>query len=317
MNKHYILQAITADGKSAYIDDVPNGKNCGCICAECKGKLIAKNNGRIKTHHFAHESGNDNIKCSQTALHLLAKEIIAEEKRIPAFVDGKIEFVFVETIEQEKNLGDIKPDLYAEFNGSPIAVEIFVSHSVDAVKFEKIQNHKLTTFEINLSEFLFETREEVKNAIYDLKNIRPIYDEVNTAQALVNKKDFIDANGVIKPIANDIVSQCPMNINLNGRKAVLSSVNSTACQKCPFGYKLQNENVVHCIGHLKQFIEFSQWLFIHKLKRENIEINVDYTWQINISKSKVVSLAELADYFTDVTGMKFFESKRKSKKVHR
>ena len=26
MNKHYILQAITADGKSAYIDDVPNGK---------------------------------------------------------------------------------------------------------------------------------------------------------------------------------------------------------------------------------------------------------------------------------------------------
>ena len=315
MNKHYILQAITADGKSAYIDDVPNGKNCGCICAECKGKLIAKNNGRIKTHHFAHESGNDNIKCSQTALHLLAKEIIAEEKRIPAFVDGKIEFVFVETIEQEKNLGDIKPDLYAEFNGSPIAVEIFVSHSVDAVKFEKIQNHKLTTFEINLSEFLFETREEVKNAIYDLKNIRPIYDEVNTAQALVNKKDFIDANEVIKPIANDIVSQCPMNINLNGRKAVLSSVNSTACQKCPFGYKLQNENVVHCIGQME--LELSKSIFVAKLNHQPINITLNYWCRVNVGKDKVVSLAELADYFTDVTGMKFSESKRKSKKVHR
>ncbi len=26
MTKHYILQALNADGKSVYIDDVPNGK---------------------------------------------------------------------------------------------------------------------------------------------------------------------------------------------------------------------------------------------------------------------------------------------------
>lgn len=74
MTKHYIFQALNADGKSVYIDDVPNGKNCDCTCAECGGKLIAKNKGRIKVHHFAHE--NDSIRCSQTALHLLAKEIL-------------------------------------------------------------------------------------------------------------------------------------------------------------------------------------------------------------------------------------------------
>ena len=35
MLKHYILQAINNEGKSVYIDDVPNGKNCGCFCKEC------------------------------------------------------------------------------------------------------------------------------------------------------------------------------------------------------------------------------------------------------------------------------------------
>ena len=76
MTKHYILQALNPEKKSVYIDDVPNGKNCACTCAECGGKLVAKNRGRIKVHHFAHESGNDSIRCSQTALHLLAKEIL-------------------------------------------------------------------------------------------------------------------------------------------------------------------------------------------------------------------------------------------------
>lgn len=105
MKKHYILQALTADKKSAYIDDVPNGKKCACLCAECGGSLVAKNKGKIKVHHFAHASGNDNIKCSQTALHLLAKAIIVEEKRVPIFQNGRIEFATVDFIEQEKKFG--------------------------------------------------------------------------------------------------------------------------------------------------------------------------------------------------------------------
>jgi len=35
-------------------------------------------------------------------------------------------------------------------------------NAVDEIKFAKIQNHKLTTFEIDLSELIFESREEVK-----------------------------------------------------------------------------------------------------------------------------------------------------------
>lgn len=311
---HYILAATNKDGRTVFIDDVPNGKDCGCVCKECGGELIAKNNGERKAHHFAHKSGNDSIKCSQTALHLLAKEIIAEEKRIPTFADGGIKFVEADFVEQEKNLGDIIPDLYAEHNGKPVAVEIFVSHAVDDEKLAKIQNHRLTTFEINLSELVFETKEDVRQAIYDIKNIRPVYDEQFTEKALADKKQFIDTNGMIKAVHNGIVSECPMHLELRGTQGIFSSIDSSLCQKCPFGYKKEDENSVHCIGHLQQIIKFSIWLFTSHIQGQNVNFNVDYSWQINISENKVVSPAELADFLTCVTKQKFTVIRQRKKR---
>ena len=63
MDKNYILMAVNKAGKNVYIDEVPNGKQCGCFCKECGGELVAKNNGKIKVHHFAHATGNDSINC--------------------------------------------------------------------------------------------------------------------------------------------------------------------------------------------------------------------------------------------------------------
>lgn len=273
MMKHYILQAVNAEGKSFYIDDVPNGKKCGCFCAECHGALIAKQ-GNVKAHHFAHASGNDSLKCSQTALHLLAKEIIAEEKRIPAFVDGNITFVAVDSVEQEKNLGDIKPDLYAEHNGKPVAIEIFVSHAVDDEKIAKIQNHRLTTFEINLSELVFETREEVKRAMYDVKNVRLIYDEGIFNAYLVQKKRILVEQGILKPINNGIVRQCHMcGTMINGRFAKWHNVRESFCKNCFFGCCSEDGKGIHCVGHTDGQIPI--WFL-----------------QANINENRFMSLAE-------------------------
>ena len=114
MNKNYILMAVNKAGKNVYIDEVPNGKQCGCFCKECGGELVAKNNGKIKVHHFAHATGNDSIQCSQTALHILAKEIIAEERCVPSInKNGQLEFIHADEILLESNLGEIIPDILA------------------------------------------------------------------------------------------------------------------------------------------------------------------------------------------------------------
>ena len=43
--------------KSVHISEVERGLACGCICDECKDRLIAKK-GTVKAHHFAHEANH-------------------------------------------------------------------------------------------------------------------------------------------------------------------------------------------------------------------------------------------------------------------
>ena len=42
-------------GRMVYIDDVPNGLACNCICPNCKEQLLARH-GMERAHHFAHHS---------------------------------------------------------------------------------------------------------------------------------------------------------------------------------------------------------------------------------------------------------------------
>ncbi len=254
MKKHYILLAIDKNDRTAkYIDEVPNGINCGCICAECKGELIARNNGKVKVHHFAHANGSNSIECSQTALHRLAKKIIMENKVIPAFFNGRLEFVNVSSVEEEKKLDDIIPDLYAENNGKPIAIEIFVSHQVDDVKFEKIRNHKLTTFEIDLSKFECTSLDGVKSALYNFENIRIVYDEEIVSGYLNEKRRIILQKGNVKPIEKGCIRECPMCTEmLIGVRRYLrpKDVSVDICKKCFFGCFSDDCKYVHCLGNI-------------------------------------------------------------------
>ena len=232
MIKHYILQALNADGKAVYIDDVPNGKNCACTCAECGGKLIAKNKGRIKVHHFAHESGNDSIRCSQTALHLLAKEIIAEEKRIPIPRNGQIDFHQTDSIEQEKFMGDIVPDLYASCENRPYIAEILVTHEVDEEKLQKIMQHKISAVEINLSDKTFESKEDVKVAIYNPQNIKILYDD--DTRLISERKEILLKYGMKLKVARGGIVGCPY---------ARAYVPQEFCRECVFCCKEDSENI--------------------------------------------------------------------------
>ena len=94
-----------------------------------------------------------------------------------------------------------------------------------------------------------------------------------------------------------------MNLEFRNMRAEMGKIKSSVCKLCPFGYKKESENIVHCIGHLN--IELSKAIFMSEMKRQNITVNLDYGCQINVTKQKIVTLAELAEYFTLVTKQKF------------
>ena len=74
--------AFDINHKLVHIDDVDNGCNCNCTCPCCGEKMIARNGGKIREHHFAHSSGTDCVGYRETLLHILSKQIIQENKTI-------------------------------------------------------------------------------------------------------------------------------------------------------------------------------------------------------------------------------------------
>ncbi|MBR3542510.1 MAG: hypothetical protein IKN82_02305 [Treponema sp.] len=232
MKKQYMLLAINAEGKSVYIDDVPNGAKCNCHCADCGGELIAKNNGKIKHHHFAHANGNDSLKCSQTALHLLAKEIIAEEKMVPIPRNNTITFYKADSVEQEKYMEDIRPDIYATCEDRPFIVEILVTHETDEDKQQKIAAHKVSAVEIDLSEMNFNSKEDVKNALFNPQNIKILYDD--DERMISERKDALSKFGLTIQMQRGGIILCPY---------IKRYITRRFCEECVFCYSEKKEYI--------------------------------------------------------------------------
>ena len=58
MENTILAYALNNEKNLVHIDSVKNGLECGCICPGCKEKLVAKNDGKVREHHFAHVSGS-------------------------------------------------------------------------------------------------------------------------------------------------------------------------------------------------------------------------------------------------------------------
>lgn len=68
--------------KLVHISEVETGKNCGCICPQCKDTLTAKNrvfNSRKKGFFFAHQNYEETRSCLMTQLHLAAQSFFLNQ----------------------------------------------------------------------------------------------------------------------------------------------------------------------------------------------------------------------------------------------
>ena len=154
-----LLKYGLKDGKLVHIDSVLNGLSCNCICPSCGGILEA-HQGQKNQHHFKHYSIADCEHGSESALHIMAKNIIAKTKivyipRAPRNIYdlsplGKCYRFENSYIEKAVSQG-IRCDVLLQTGDTILNVEIKVTHEVDASKKLKFFNENLRTIEIDLS----------------------------------------------------------------------------------------------------------------------------------------------------------------------
>lgn len=74
------------DGRIVFISEIlpeENGDQCGCICPNCRRALQARALGKKRRPYFAHiRDACDTKAARETALHMLAKELLSEIKNV-------------------------------------------------------------------------------------------------------------------------------------------------------------------------------------------------------------------------------------------
>lgn len=173
-----------SDGLLVHVNDVPNGRECGCHCPVCKSPFIARQ-GKVRTWHFAHATKVNCDGAGETALHQAAKQILKDSLgrvfipdevirkigwpaspshsvgRARRRLDDLMKHVFAERLVSPHKVRlepqdwihqGFRPDAVLEGNkGSRLLVEIRVTHEVDEEKRNQMRKVGLGAFEIDLS----------------------------------------------------------------------------------------------------------------------------------------------------------------------
>ena len=166
------------------IASVPNGKECGLVCPECKQPLVAKKGhkqdlGRGHAPHFAHlvEGICSPQKAFESEIHLLAKQIIFDTKKVavPAYKGKFIAFEgtlvkFSKVLVEQPDLNDLRPDcigtcatkLVGDYiQQQDLWIEIHNTHAVDSKKLAIIRNKHIFCIEIDVAVFAKESTLDV------------------------------------------------------------------------------------------------------------------------------------------------------------
>lgn len=144
-----------------HVNDVPNGKKCGCICPECKDELTAKNNCKEISNHFAHQHLDEGRACLMTQLHMAAQYFFLNLK---TFVMPSVSFVHnghklheperavrVISAKLEAKVGKFFADVMLQTELGEVCIEICVTHKCTEEKVTHYQSNKIASLEYDLS----------------------------------------------------------------------------------------------------------------------------------------------------------------------
>jgi len=168
MKNHSLLQsfALNKEGRVKSIEDVSRGRSCECYCPSC-GEVVIARQGEVRKWHFAHESGSECEGAAESSLHLAAKQILLDEEGMTLpeseveLIDGRkasktivrpeiwVDFL---SIELEKTISNIRPDVVVQVGNTLMFIEIAVTHFIDEQKSSIIEKMGIPTIEINLAE---------------------------------------------------------------------------------------------------------------------------------------------------------------------
>lgn len=172
------------DGELVFIDDVPNGLRCGCVCPSCGAKLEA-HQGQKREHHFKHYNAEECLHGAETSLHIMAKKLVAQTRAVyvpnapkniydlsPSGNRYQFDKAFL-----EKELSEgVRADVLLVQGKIELNVEIKVTHEVDELKKLKLFNNNIRTIEIDLSEMVDDfTETTVKDALLSGEHTELIY----------------------------------------------------------------------------------------------------------------------------------------------
>lgn len=164
-----LTYAKTKDGNGISIHDVIKTVTQSSYFCPCCNEPVVARQGSHNAWHFAHKSKRECEGAFQTALHLMAKDILSETKYfylpdiytkehwlydsmyIPPVCIHKGGLIPIDSVALEIRSGDIIPDIIMTSKGRTFFVEIFVTHKIDENKKWKISELGISTIEIDLS----------------------------------------------------------------------------------------------------------------------------------------------------------------------
>ncbi len=223
-NDEYIFSwAEDEYGRMVYVDDVPRGEKCGCVCPCCHERLVARH-GDVRRHSFAHDSATYNElaqnkdkrganleMCYPVSVYKLAEQIVQTRKCIcvpPYYGCFKsrdiIKFKTVE-IDSRYEREDKQPDITAiAEDGKQYLIEFIFSYKVQHK--QKIDYENLNCLQIDLA-----------NQSLDYKKLEEFLLKKKEERQWINNQDYF----------NEIEAICQKRV-----KDPIKLVKEVDCVKC-------------------------------------------------------------------------------------